>query len=128
MAVGKPAGECGLDRREDILGRSGRFPNSGGSPSRAGPRSPAGGSKRSSDKKQNPRRGDINRGSNGGGGSPLAGGDGIVTPGMPSPRLLEPRQMRDVVAGNNTTPSGPQKKRDIHGDAGRTRKGDLCPP
>ena len=31
-----------------------------------------------------------------------------MTPGGPSPRLLEPGKMRDLMEGNDTTPSGLQ--------------------
>ena len=42
-----------------------------------------------------------------GNGSPPTGGEGVVTPGAPSPSLLEPKEMRNLMTGNAATPSTP---------------------
>ena len=42
-----------------------------------------------------------------GAGSPPTGGRSIVTPGALSPSLLNPEEMRELMAGNATTPPGP---------------------
>ena len=88
------AGKGDRDYRGDVHGRNGSVPNRCNNPPGAGLHSSAVGTNRSNDEQPDPRRSNINRGRDGGGGSP---------PGSPSPSVLDPEEMRTLMAGNATT-------------------------
>ena len=123
------SGKYGGDHRGDVHGLNGSVPNRRSTPSGAGPHSPAGGTGRAAvTKNQIHAAATSSAVAMMGAGSTPEDEEGIATPGAPSPSVLNPEEMRELMAGNATTSSRLRPSNTVQSAAALgTGKGKLRP-